>query len=209
MLDCTILKPSYGLSAAALVICLALAGCTPEEQAALDEGNPADIVISNFHVTDVIEEMSVEEFNAFWLPQIPEADGVFELTEQEYAIYLEYLQTGDISLMYGLEPLSVMMISIQAAIDGQFEREFGLFYPDSLGGVTIYQYLPPPGSTLEETGTTATRQRFADRFYAGLREGTVNGDENRVSVSFLSEDDQPITMWASKNADGIWLVELD
>ena len=159
----------------------------------------------------VVEEptFDVDEFNAQWLDTIPLAEGTFGLTQEESEFYEEYIRTGDIAVLYGAGAFQVIKMSIQAAIDGNFEHEFNLFHPDTHAGMTIEVFAPPPDAPLEHTGSLETRQRWADFFYGNIDDGVFTDEGNRASISFYSDIGEPVTIWARLHENGIWMVELD
>ena len=140
----------------------------------------------------------------FYLPAI----GRFELTESELAYYAEYIRTGDLAALYGVEPLSVLKVWIQAGIEGQVYEEFQLFHPDTLYGETFEEYYMMNMSDGME-GTQRVRQRFADIFFAQLEDGDIVEQGDRVLISFDTEVGERLTLSLRLNDDGIWLVERD
>ena len=142
-----------------------------------------------------------------WIEMLPEASGVFELTEYERAHYEGFIRAGDVSVLYGLEPVSVIRLSIQAAIDGNFEHEFLLFHPDTLGQITLEDHLPPPDAPPEFAGTPEFRQHMANLFFSQIDQGYFTQDNERASISFYTETGEAMTLHARQDEGGVWLVE--
>ena len=138
----------------------------------------------------------------FYLP----ADGSFELTEAELAAFEEYVRTGDLAALAGVEPVSVIKIWIQAGIYGHLEHEFNLFHPDTLDGDTLELFIFHNTSDGLD-GTVRIRQRFADIFFAEMEAGEFTDEGDRAHISFYAETGEAITLSARLNDEGIWLVE--
>ena len=141
-----------------------------------------------------------------WIDILPEPEGAFELTEVEFAYYEKFIRTGDISVLYGVDPFSVIRISLQAAVDGNIEHEFSLFHPDTLDGLTLESYLA--ANNPETAGGPEFLQRMADLFFSQMDQGEFTRDGDRAWVSFYTELGEPLTLSARQNDDGIWLVEF-
>ncbi|MCL2853261.1 MAG: hypothetical protein FWE20_09560 [Defluviitaleaceae bacterium] len=176
------------LAAAVCALPLTLTAC-------VDDGVPAPIP----PVENVID--------IDWLDMLPESDGIFELTAAERAFYDEFIRTGDTSVLYGADPVSIIKLSVQAAIDGNFEHEFYLFHPDTIGDMTLEDHLPPPDAPPEFAGTPEFRQRMADLFFWRIDEGELELDGGRARISFYTDSGEPMTLGARLNEDGVWLVE--
>jgi len=140
----------------------------------------------------------------FYLPAI----GRFGLTESELAYYAEYIRTGDLAALYGVAPMSVLKLWIQAGIEGQIYEEFQLFHPDTLYGETFEEYYFMNMSDGMEA-TQRVRQRFADIFFAQLEDGDIVEQGNRTIISFDTEIGERLTLTLRLSDDGIWLVERE
>jgi len=181
---------------------------TPEPVATPAPASPENnIPNANIEVVE-FTQADIDAFNEFWREFIPEAEGTFELSIDGRALYYEYILSGNLAVFEGVPPLMVLKVWLQAAIDGNFEREFFLIHPDSVQGLTLEEYLPPPGTSLEYIGTTETRQWWADLFFSGIQYSEVTIEGDRASVSFYTETGEHMTHWLRQNEDGIWLVEL-
>ena len=154
-------------------------------------------------IPDLGEDTGLDE----WIDMIPDVDGSFVLTVDERELYDEYIRTGNISVLYGAGPVSVIKLSIQAAIDGHFEHEFNLFHPDTLGGLTLEDHLPPPDAPSEFAGSPEFRQRIANVFFWQIDQGEFEQDGERACVSFYTGTGESMTLAARLNESGIWLVE--
>ncbi|MCL2674832.1 MAG: hypothetical protein FWE92_05825 [Defluviitaleaceae bacterium] len=153
-------------------------------------------------------QADIDAFNLTWLDLIPEAEGSFELSAEERAIYEEYILTGDLSVLEGVNPVSVLKIWLQTGIDGRFEREFFLLHPDTVHGLTVYEYIPQPGTPIEFVGTVETRQRWADLYFSRIADGKTEIEGDLAIVSFYTETGEHMPHRLRLNEDGIWLVEL-
>ena len=188
---------------------LMLAACTQESVGLADPEPPL--------VEDFILEPSQEL--VYELPDIddpsfpfiiPYAEGEFALNEEEQAAFDEYIYTGDIYVLYGLDPVSVIKIWIQSGIEGHFEREFGLFHPETLfEGENLSVYL----DNVDMSTTQGIRQRFADLFFSDIDNGErseieeLDDGSRLMRVTFLTETNELATLAARTNEAGIWLVE--
>jgi len=161
-----------------------------------------DSQISEFTETDIAE------FNSFWREMIPEAEGYFELNSELREIYDEYILTGSLAVLEGVPPESVFQIWLQSAIDGHFEHEFFLLHPDTIGDLTLEEYLPPLDAPLEFIGTVETRQSWANLYFSRIADDEIIFEDNRALLSFYTETGEHMTYWFRLNEDGIWLVEL-
>jgi len=138
----------------------------------------------------------------FYMPAI----GRFGLTDSERANFEEYIRTGDLAVLYGVEPVSMIKIWIQAGIEGEIEREFSLFHPDTLDGETFEMYRAAnQGDGM--AGTARVRQRFADIFFSQLEDGDFTMEDGRAVITFDTETGERLTLATRLSEDGIWLVE--
>ncbi|MCL2853260.1 MAG: hypothetical protein FWE20_09555 [Defluviitaleaceae bacterium] len=199
------------------VMLLALAACGNDgEEAQVEPPSEIDQILQAIEEGEDIELTPVPpEIHERYLdpdhPEfpfyIPETVGVFELSEAERAYYDEYILTGDLSALEGIEPVSVLRVWIQAGIDGNLEHEFNLFHPDTLDGETLEAYLE--SNSPEFAGSPAIRQRWANVFFSHLEDGefVVDADGSRGTLIFYTETEERISLSVRQNEAGIWLVE--
>ena len=156
-----------------------------------------------------ITQADIDEFNRFWLNEIPQAQHRFELTSGERTLYDAYILTGNLALLEGVPPRSMVRIWLQTAIDGNFEREFALFHPDTTRGMMLHEYTPWPNTPLEYVGTVETRQRWSDLYFSMIDAGHLLfiGDD-RASLTFYTETEEEITYSLRLSENGVWLIEL-
>ena len=197
---------------------ISLAACTSNEPPAPPQPTPPPIeaqpelplLEDEFEIVPTVPTADQWEFDIdnpdspFYLP----AAGRFELTESELEYYAEYIRTGALAALYGVEPLSVLKVWIQAGIEGHIYEEFQLFHPDTLYGETFEEYYRMNMSDGMEA-TPRVRQRIADLFFAQLEDGDIVEQGDRVSISFDTEIGERLTLFLRLNEDGIWLVERD
>ncbi|MCL2618461.1 MAG: hypothetical protein FWD98_05335 [Defluviitaleaceae bacterium] len=199
---------------------LALAACTEDPPAPEQPPNIQDITDQGgeIHISPDLNEPRSEYPPAYFDPadpdfpfEIPPTTGLFGLTDDERALYEAYIATSDLSVLYDAPAVSVMKIWIQAGIDGNNVHEFNLYHPDTLDGLTLEQFLPPPEAPWEFIGTPAIRQLWANVFFSQIDDGELieypgNG-ANRAVWVFYAEHEERISLSVRRNNDGVWLVE--
>jgi len=146
------------------------------------------------------------------IPDLFPASGYyFTLSAEERYIYERFLVELDTSLFYGLSPISVAKIYVQAGIDGEWEAEFYAHNQASME-VTKQQFfenhiIDTEWSVLE------SRQSLANWVFPFLEDAEVLIDGDRALLVFYSvpEPDFPVeyqdllhVLNLIMNDDGVW-----
>jgi len=135
----------------------------------------------------------------------------FTLTAEEREIYERFIVELNTDLFYGLSPISVTKIYIQAGIEGEWEAEFYAHNQESMETTKEEFYeqhrIDMQWSVLE------SRQSAANWFFPFIDDGEVIIEEDRAVVVFHSvpEPDVPLehqdtlhVMNLIRNDAGIW-----
>jgi len=141
----------------------------------------------------------------------PVSDYVFALNAEERYIYERFLAELDTSLFYGLSPISVAKIYIQAGIDGEWEAEF---YAHNQASMEVTKQEFYENHVIDmQWSVLESRQSLANWVFPFLDDAEIHVDGNRALLIFYSvpEPDFPIeyqyllhVMNLLMNEDGVW-----
>ena len=190
-----------------IVVVILLAACAQAPPPGVAITPPEDMIPTEI----VVEQAPHDEIDDDVIIDIlSETVGEFALSADEQLLFEQYIATGEIEVLRGADPVSVIKILIQSGVYGHFEREFLLFHPDTLFyGEDLEVYL----DNLTTTESVALRQSFANLFFGEIDGGarseieTLENGHQRMSVSFLTGTDELMTLSARTNDYGIWMVE--
>jgi len=146
----------------------------------------------------------------------PVSDYYFTLTAEERAIYEQFLVALDPALLYGLSPISVTKLYVQAGIDGEWEAEF---YMHNLASMEVTKEQFYENHLIDmQWSVLESRQSLANWVFPHIDDATiVEVEDDWVVVVFDSvpEPDVPLEhqdtlhiMNLYRNEDGIWQMRF-
>jgi len=142
---------------------------------------------------------------------VPPSGYHFTLSAEERDIYERFLVELDTTIFYGLSPISVAKIYIQAGIDGEWEAEFYAHNQDSME-VTKQEFYEHHLVDLEWF-VIESRRSLADWAFPFIDDAEIFIDDDRALLVFYSvpdpdfpaeEQDLLHFMNLLMNEDGIW-----
>jgi len=151
------------------------------------------------------------------IPDLFPASGYyFTLTSEERAIYEQFLAELDPALLYGLSPISVTKLYIQAGIDGEWEAEF---YMHNLASMEVTKEQFHENHLIDmQWSVLESRQSLANWVFPHIDDaeiGFVEDDWAVVVFESVPEPDVPLEfqdllhiMNLYRNEDGIWQMRF-
>lgn len=142
------------------------------------------------------------------LPDLfPPSGYYFTLTAEEQAAYERLKAELSTDVFYGLSPISVAKIYIQAGIDGEWEAEFAAYNPDSLER-TREEFYESHRIDIERFDI-ASRRSLANWAFPFIDDAEVIIDGDRALLIFLSVPDPELGPDAEGDIQFLNLIRND
>lgn len=146
---------------------------------------------------------------------VPDSGYVFELTENEEALYKEYLEKNDMEIFRDVDPISIAKIHLMYGVKGEWKAEYSMYYKETKMKLTEEEF-EQVYIKEAKTNVPEVKKSLANWYFPFIDEGTFKTEGDAGVIHFLSvpeEGDAPedcvVNFHMYKDSTGLWWVQED